>query len=328
MLNFTRVFAAGGAGLFFTTSILVANPTTEEDWGLTNSEQQKLDQIIDHFHDLSVADELKTSSHMSGPDDTTYPEPFPTDPTNPGTTDPNFDWGSLDPTGSLSARKNGSSERLSAYVLLQTLKFYGVKHYYKKDGSRTDFKIIESKNGYFMNLSKLDVAFAIREFARYITAHLCNQATPENFYRLFSQIPEVGLRFKYDMAWALLGNSLPKEPNEIMKMGARWKTLSSVIASTSALKTGGDASTTKPEIQGWATSIRDIVNILTQLNGLMCYVDLRPIPRDEIKKRVVIKKFLQMEIEMSAEYAKYKDIIDQANKQGAKDQLNSLRTPS
>jgi hypothetical protein len=197
--------------------------------GLSPSEEAKLDEIIDNFHKLAVYDETRTASGFAGPDDTTIPDPFPTDPSQPGGIDPNFDWGSLDPSGSLVARKNGSAERLGAYVLLQTLKFYGVKHYYKKDGARTDFKIIESKNGYFKSLTKLDVAYAIREFGRFITAHLCGQATPENFYRLFSQIPQVGMRFKYDMAWALLGNNLPKEPNAIYRMGTRWTALNKII---------------------------------------------------------------------------------------------------
>lgn len=308
---------------------LKAAQLPEEEWGLTASEREKLDQIIGNFHALSVQEETKTAKRLAGPDDTTIPDPFPSDPTNPGGLDPNFDWGNLDPTGSLVTRKNGSSERLAAYVMLQTLNFYGVKHYYKKDGARTDFKIVSSKNGYFMSLTKLDIAYAIREFGRYITAHLCGQATPENFYRLFSQIPEVGLRFKYDMAWALLGNNLPKEPNQIMKMGSRWSTMSKIINGTSALRTGGgDLSGTKSDVQTWSNNIKDIVNVMTQLNGLMCYVDLRPIPREEIKKRIVIKKFLQMEVELNNEYAKYKDIIDQANRQAVKDQLNTLRSPN
>jgi hypothetical protein len=245
---------------------------------------------------------------------------FPVDPIDQPY-DPVNNYGYL--TYGVSTR-NGSAERLALEVLFQTLSYYGVAHIAEKKGAQIEFKILKSKFGYWNNLTKLDIAFAIREFSRYITAHLCGMTTMENFYRAFAQVPieEIGLRFKYDFAWALMGNSLPKEPNQMMMISTKWKALQQILTASATFQS---SKIEAKELKTWATSISDVVNILGRLNKLMCYVDIRPNPRDEIRKRIVVTKFLEMERRLNEHYSDYKEIIDAAQKSGRTSQLNALR---
>lgn len=223
--------------------------------------------------------------------------------------------------------RNGSGERVAMEVLFQTLSYYGVAHIAEKKGTQIEFKILKSRYGYWTNLTKLDVSYAVREFSRYLTAHLCGQSTMANFYQAFAQVPmeEIGLRFKYDFAWALLGNSLPKEPNELLTLNTRWKALQQILSSPSTAQT---MKADGRELKAWATSISDVVQILTRLNRLMCYVDIRPNPRDEIKKRIVINKFLEMDRQLNEHYQEYKDILDAAQKTGRAAQIQSVTQPN
>jgi hypothetical protein len=268
-----------------------------------------------------------------GPDETTSPDPYNSDPQNgpldSGYSDP-YGYGT---DGSLITRKNGGAELIAMKVFLETLKFYGVTHYLNKVGARVDFKILKSKNGYFANLTKLDVAYAIREFGRYLSAYMCGNATMENFYIMFSQIAEVGLRFKYDMAWALLGNSLPKEPNAVYKLNTRWSAFNKIIRNSQILRNGSSGGSDdgsipgglKPAASSWVTDMADAVSIMTQLGGLVCMTDFRPVPRVEIKKRVVVKKFLTIQADLLKEYGGVKELMDAMEKQGAAEQIQSLR---
>jgi len=251
-------------------------------------------------------------------------EPLPQDPLTPGDgTIPGWD-DSLMP-GLGFSQKNGGAEWVALEVLFQTLNFYGVVHYVEKNGSVINFKIMQSKSGYFKDLNKLDVAYAVREFGRYLKAALCNNPSMENFYRMFAQVPpeEIGLRFKYDMAWALLGNALPKDPNEIMKLSTRWQTLNQVLNSTSFSKSEDPAQA--KEYRSWVSYMSDIVKMLSGLNKLTCLVDVRPIPREELKKRFVISKMLEFGKRMNERYAPFKEILDQAKKEGQQAQIASLR---
>ena len=270
---------------------------------------------------------------LAGPDETTSPDPFPSDPTN-GPLDPGY----MDPyaygtDGSLIARKNGSAELIAAKVFLETLKFYGVKHYMKKVGPQIEFKIIESKKGYFSTLTKLDVAYAIREFGRFLTAYMCGNASPENFYIMFNQIAEVGLRFKYDMAWALLGNSLPKEANGVYKLNTRWNAFSKILVESKVFRSNSGNSddpdysgpTMKPEMKSWLSGITDVVSIMTKLSALVCMTDLRPDPKLEIKKKVVVKKLLEIQSSMKKEYDQIKEVMEAVEKQAAAEQLKILK---
>jgi hypothetical protein len=253
-----------------------------------------------------------------GDDDAFNPFPDPTD-------DPlDFDLPNL--PFPYSSRRSGASEILALEVLYQTFMFYGVIHIVEKQRHTVKFKVIRSKSGYFKNLTKLDVAYAIREFSRFFLAHLCNKSTMANFYDAFAQVPpeEIGLRFKYDMAWALLGNTLPKEPNAIYAMGTRWKALNQILRSTDSIKGN---STEQKELKSWASSVTDVVNILSRLNKLMCYVDIRPKPKDELKKRIVVKKILRMEARLRDRYSKFKELLDSVENEAKKAQLSTLGVP-
>lgn len=226
-------------------------------------------------------------------------------------------------------RKSGAAEIIALESLYQTLMFYGVVHIIERKGTRKDFKIIQSKNGYFKNVTSLDVAFAIRTFSLYIQALLCNDPSQKNVRRMLGQVKweEIGLRFKYDMAWALLGNLLPKEPNQIMKLGTRWKALSQLLSSipTLSAQMGKEQSS---ELRSWASSITDVVNILSRLNKLMCFVDVRPDPREEIGKRTVVKALLELDKRTTERYSELKDLLDQVEKEGKRAQVDLIQSTS
>jgi hypothetical protein len=220
--------------------------------------------------------------------------------------------------------RQGAAYLIAMESMYQTLNFYGVKHYLEKTPASVDFKIIESKSGYFTKLNRLDVAFGLREFARYLTAHLCNDPSIDNFYKALSQVPaeEIGLRFKYDMAWALMGNFLPRQPNSTYVIGTRWSALGKIINTS---KTFGANTNEGKELQKWGGIISDIVGLLGSLNSLMCFVDIRPKPKEEIRKRIVLTKLLNMERDLNAHYGPLKQLIDDAKKLGAAEQLNYIR---
>src|SRR5690606_9640225 len=100
---------------------------------------------------------------------------------------------------------------------------------------KLQFNVLFSHHGYFQHLKALDVSFALKEFSKFIVAHLCNEPTLMNFNRAFGQVSEaeIGLRFKGEMAWALLGNELPKQPNALYKLGTQWKILQDTFKKTS-----------------------------------------------------------------------------------------------
>jgi len=224
---------------------------------------------------------------------------------------------------SYSARQ-GAPYLIAMESLYQTLKFYGVKHYLEKTPTSVDFKVIESKSGYFTKLNRLDVAFALREFARYFTAHLCNDPSIDNFYKALSQVPseEIGLRFKYDMAWTLLGNFLPKQPNSVYVIGTKWSALGKIINSS---KTFSATTNEGKELQKWSGLISDVMNLLQGLNSMMCFVDTRTKPKDEIRKRIVVTKNLGMEKNLNAIYDPMRQMIEDAKKLGAAEQLSYIR---
>lgn len=222
--------------------------------------------------------------------------------------------------------RQGAAFLVSMEVLYQTLQFYGVVHYLERTGNRIEFKVIESRSGHFRNLTNVDIAFALREMARYLTAHLCNNPSIENFYQAFIQVPpeEIGLRFKYDMAWALLGNYLPREPNAMFLMGTRWKALDKILNGTRMLNSPDmDAR----ELRNWASFMSDIIGVVGELNKLMCFVDITPVAREELKKRSVVNKLLRMQTRLEDSYANYKNILEEAAVIGRQEQLNRIREP-
>jgi len=247
-------------------------------------------------------------------------------PSTGGIFDPGAGYGGGFGSGGFStiSARQGAPYLLAMESLYQTLNFYGVKHYLEKTPTSVDFRIVESKSGYFTKLNRLDVAFALREFSRYFTAHLCNDASIDNFYKALSQVPaeEIGMRFKYDMAWALLGNFLPRQPNSTYIIGTKWAALGKIINSS---KTFSANTNEGKELQKWTGLISDMMNLLQGLNTMMCFVDIRTKPKDEIRKRIVIKKILEMEKNLNAIYAPMKQMIEDAKKMGAAEQLSYIR---
>jgi len=267
----------------------------------------------------SAAGTQRGASLLSGADEIVTPDSG--DDAFGDPSDDPFDAGSI-----FISRKSGAADRIAYEVLYQTLMFYGVVHFIEKSPTgRYSFKIVESKSGYFRDLSTLDVAFAVREFSRYLVALLCGEPTQENFYKLFAQVPleEIGFRFKYDMAWALLGNQLPRQPNQIFELGGKWEALSKILSSTKSMDQL-DADT-KQEFQLWWRSLSDVINLLVKLNKLTCYINAHPNPREELKKRKVIRDLLKLELEFLARNERGKELLEQAKLKGAENQIADLR---
>ncbi|MDB5038426.1 MAG: hypothetical protein JWQ35_1954 [Bacteriovoracaceae bacterium] len=324
----------------------VIHEINEADLQLSPNEENQLDQFLLGMNDQIGNVQIKpkktrTPKGVSSLADdvsnpvSSYPGNFQGDvdfPLDPGGSQPSYDPGGYGYDFPFpSSTRSGSSEKVALEVLFQTFNFYGVAHIVEKKNTQIDFKIVKSKYGYFMDVTKLDVAYAIREFARYLNAHLCGQATMENFYRAFAQVPaeEIGLRFKYDMAWAILGNSLPKEPNQVMRLGTKWKALDQVLSSLTFIRSSENDSPEKrgqlKELRNWSSILRDVSTVMTGLNRQLCYVDIRPNPKDELIKRVVIGKMLEMTRHLNDSYSEMKELLDQVNKQGKADQISSLR---
>lgn len=296
---------------------------------LTRSEQDHLGKLVQQFdafythrrtQDLSGERRGLQSGDIISPE---MPDGVPEDffPDEPSDSFPDFDGGGGFPFPGNTRSQEGASYLVAMEVLYQTLNFYGVRHYVEQDGRRVKFKIVESEEGYFQNLNNLDVAFALREFSRYLTAHLCNKPTFENFYEAFIQVrpEELGFRFKYDMAWALLGNSLPREPNDVFLMGQRWKALNQILNNVGSINTRQEE---MQELRKWLTSLTDVMNVLTSLNRLMCFVDIRPDAKEELRKRIVITKLLNMDRELMQRYG---EIYEEIRKEEEKAKLSSLR---
>lgn len=299
-----------------------------EDWELS-----QLDHLIDQFDgytELRAQQDSESNSSfiMSQQDDPFTPPPFdpgqlfPEDPVNrPIFGNPQNPYFPFPGT----ATRQGASYLVAMEILYQTLNFYGVTHYLDKKGSSIDFRILESKSGYFAQLTKLDVAFALREMSRYLSAHLCHNPSVENFYRAFGQVPaeKIGLRFKYDMAWALLGNYLPREPNKMFLLGKRWKALDQILNGSQILNS---PDIEDQEIKRWASVLGEVMGLVGHLNRLMCFVDITPKTKDEFKKRVVVNKLLKMQRELVERYAQYKGVLDEMGAVTTEDQVLRLRS--
>lgn len=341
----TRLYLV--AAVLVVTSIFPINRVRADDESLTEAQEEQLSHFTEALGkhlDKAAFDEargLSLMDQMGGPDVIVTPgngsdDGYGGDPRDNPTPYPYPD---VDTTGldlPFVSRKSGAAELIASKVLYQTLMFYGVVHIIEKQGSKKTFKIVQSKSGYFKSLTSLDIAFAIRAFSLYIVGLLCNDPSQMNFARLIQQVkPEqLGLRFKYDMAWALLGNYLPREPNDMFKLGTRWKGLSQIFQTTRTLNMPagssgtGASSGTVAEMRNWVTSLGDVVNIVTRLNRLMCFVDVRPDPREEIKKRMLTNALLTMDKELTENYADIKDLVDQVEKESKASKVDELKRMS
>lgn len=217
---------------------------------------------------------------------------------------------------------HGAAYLVAMEVLYQTLEYYGVKHYFGKKGSRVEFEVISSKDNYFGSLDSAQVAFALREFSRYLTSHTCNDPSIENFSKMFAQIPleELGLRFKFDMAWALMGNYLPKEANSIYQMSQKWSVINQAATGQRSLPAQDGQS-----LSQYLTFITDAINFLQAMNRSNCFVDISIDPREEILKRVTVKKFLNLERSLFERYAENYEIIQAIRVAEDRERAESLK---
>lgn len=224
-----------------------------------------------------------------------------------------------------------SSSRGAAYiiaqeVLFQTLEFYGVVPLIRVVDSKLEFKILESKSGYFRNLSKLQVAYALREFARFLNAHLCNDASQENFYKaIIVQVPieQIGLRFKNDMTWALLENPLPRDPNSSLVLGRKWAALGKLVGGSTLIQNQTEK---KSDVKEILDRLTDIVGLMQNLNKIMCFVDIMPKAKEELRKRLVNKALLDLIRKMEDRADALEELYKQASDEGVDQMLESIRT--
>jgi hypothetical protein len=224
------------------------------------------------------------------------------------------------------SKKSGAADRIALEVLYQTLMYRGVIHTVEKKGTRYEFKVVESRSGYYRDLTTLDIAFALKEFSKYMVALMCNDPSQENFSRLIMQTTpeEIGLRFKNDMEWALFGNNLPKEPNGVFALGTKWKAIDQLIKSSRTLN-GSSGSTGQSELRSWMLSLGDLVNVIVRLNKLICFVDIRLDPRKELAKRKGIQFLHTLSLRFQERYDELRDLVAQAEKEAREEKLGSIR---
>lgn len=220
---------------------------------------------------------------------------------------------------------NGSAYLLAIDVLFHTLEFYGVGFYFEKTGNAVNFQVISSKDGYFRDLDASTIAFALREFSKYLVAHMCGDPSIQNFYKITTQIPmeKIGMRFKNMMAWALLGNYLPREPNGTIQVGQKWSTIAQVLNSQRSMPPEQTS-----ELRKYIQTISDVVNFLTTFNRTYCFVDIRIKPREEIMNRIVVKKFLNLARDIHLRSEQNRELIESIRRAEQADRNRLLREES
>lgn len=295
--------------------IIVSSVSSPSAFGSPGFEPVEVDEVLEafdlYFQERSLIAE--SQKEQSDPFD-----PVRRDPFDPISRDP---FGSIG--GGMSIPRYGASFIVAMEVLYQTLNFYGVEHTMTRKGNTIEFKVIHSAKGNFQYVDNTSVAFALHEFSRYLNAHMCNQPTIENFYKVFAQVPpeEIGLRFKYDMAWALLGNYLPRQPNASFTIGSKWAALGKILDSSSTFR--GQVENDK-ELTHWSNLMADLLGIVQELNRMMCYIDIRPRPIHEIKKRIALDNVIGLERKLASNYERYSQIVDLAEEEGTRQKLERM----
>jgi len=221
-----------------------------------------------------------------------------------------------------SSYNSGTAYIVGLEVLYQTLQYYGVTALIQSKNGRVEFEVVESRSGHFKYLNKLDVAFALMQFSRYLQALLCDDPSMENFYIAFTQVPveEIGFRFKSEMAWALLGNLLPRDLNSNFIVGRRWSSLGKLAASLINTQGGEEGRTAA----AMTRSVDDLVKFMMEFNKLLCFVDIRPKPKEALRRRIAVNKVLELVRTIDERYGLLKDLIDHAKEEGEKEQLDYI----
>jgi hypothetical protein len=266
----------------------------------------------------------------------------------------NDTWPGYDPfsQNNLQLRDDGI-QIVSVEVLYQTLTYFKVKHYFGKvkkpnnDNSGVfgdpnqpsytwTFKVIDPVDGaYFSDLDTEMVLGALREFRKYVIALLCNDPNPDRMLAMMNKY-DVGTRFRWDMAWALLGNQLPESPNKYMVFGAKWRKFSAAldgIEGTSLMRlknpSGGDVPWNPgPSVAGAVQSTggsmatlgfvsREIVglirlagDIIANFLDFFCISDLSVNAKKETNKQQAIYKLLDIKKRAYDRYGPLKPVLD------------------
>jgi hypothetical protein len=128
--------------------------------------------------------------------------------------------------------KNDGVQILATEVLMQTLDFFKVKHVFGKLKNKPNtfgFKVIDPVDGQpYQDLDTDTVVYAIKQFRKYVIGLLCNQPDASRVLAMINKY-DVGQRFRWEMAWALLGNDLPDAPNKYMRFGVKWRKFSAAM---------------------------------------------------------------------------------------------------
>jgi len=334
ILNFIRVSLF--LGLLMNGSSLSLRA---DDQNLSRVDLEMIDQInldFAHYYQKRQRQEIESELNQTSKEDVRMnlmgdEEPTPEDIDKYFQNDPSNKPIQYDGSFSFPFPSAGSSTRGAAYiiaqeVLFQTLQFYGVVPLIRVVDSKLEFKILESKSGYFKNLSKLQVAYALREFARFLNAHLCSDASQENFYKaIIIQVPieQIGIRFKNDMTWALLENPLPRDPNSSFLLGRKWSALGKLLGSSTVVREQAEK---KSDIEEVLSRLTDIVGLIQGLDRIMCFVDIIPKAKVELRKRLVNKALLDLIRKMEDRADGLEELYRQAAEEGVDEMLESVRS--
>jgi hypothetical protein len=244
------------------------------------------------------------------------------------------------PTSPNAQIKDDAVQILATEVLYQTLTYFKVKHVFGKvkDKSNTvsyAFKVISPVDGQpYQDLDSETVIYAIKQFRKYVIGLICNDPSPGRILSMMNRY-DVGTRFRWDMAWALLGNDLPDAPNKFMRFGAKWRKFSAAvdgIENGSMLRIqnpNGDYSNINPNL-GAATGVglahmgyiaKEIVgvmrlagDIISALLELVCFSDLSVNQTKELQKKDVVYKLLEVKRKAYDRYGPLRPLLEEIGK--------------
>ena len=251
-----------------------------------------------------------------------YPDPFGTNPTM--------------------QLKDDGLQIVATEVLYQTLTYYKVKHVFGKVKANVwGFKVIDARDGEPFQDIEIDIVIgAIKQFRRYVAGLLCNNPDPARMLGMLKAY-NLGQRFRWDMAWALLGNDLPEAPNRYMKFGSRWRKFSAAIdgiqngsimrlrnlngeminynAGNAAQAVGAATGSSAMHIGFIAREIVGIIqligDIISEALNLFCISDLSFDKNKEAQKQQSVIKLLAIKKDLYDRYSSMRKILDEMGKQ-------------
>jgi hypothetical protein len=281
---------------------------------------------------------------------------LPWDECNFNTSSPNCSGYSYDPSGVSNVNSNlrdDGIQIIATEVLFQTLEFFKVKHVFGKLKNKPNsfgFKVIDPVEGEpFQDLDTETVVYAIKQFRKYTIGLLCNQPDPSRVLAMLNKY-NVGLRFRWEMAWALLGNDLPDAPNKYMRFGLKWRKFSLAmdgIENGSIMRVrnafGGETSV-DPGAGGWGMPAapvtaggaaatggsslskigfiaREVVSVLRLVGDitaaildLICVSDLSTNPKKEAETKTVVYKLLELKKKANDRYGPLRGALEDIGK--------------